>query len=188
MLCRIGDAIRASPPIKCALGTPALGERSTPESYVEWEFQNAPSSWNCFRPYDRLEGKRILDIGCAHGGKPTYYALHGARHVTAIDKDEARVEVAREFARQKGVHNIAFETQDATTLRYPPNHFDLVIYNDSFEHGEEPGASLNAAYHVLRKGGTVNIAFPPMDLPGAPICLPIFAFRGLSFSFQTRRW
>ena len=164
-LCRIGDAICASPPIKWALGTPALGERSTPGTYVEWEFQNAPSSWNCFRPYNRLEGKEILDIGCAHGGKPTYYALHGARHVTAIDKDEARIEVARRFAQQKGAHNILFEAQNATTLPFPPGHFDLVIYNDSFEHVEEPAASLRAAYRVLRKGGTVNIAFPPYGSP-----------------------
>jgi SAM-dependent methyltransferase len=164
-LCRLGDALCIAPPLKWILRTPVLGERAARGSYVEWEFQNAASSWNCFRPYDRLEGKEVLDIGCALGGKPTYYALHGARHVIAIDKDEARIEAARQFARQKGAHNITFETQDAATLPYAPNHFDLVIYNDSLEHVEEPEASLNTAYRVLRKGGTVNIAFPPFGSP-----------------------
>jgi SAM-dependent methyltransferase len=144
---------------------PNLGERTLRDSYVEWEYQNAASSWSCFTPYDHLKGKEVLDIGSGHGGKPTYYALHGVRHVIAIDQDEARIESARQFARRKGAHNITFETQDAATLPYPPGHFDLVIYNDSLEHIEEPEASLNAAYRVLKKGGTVNIAFPPYGSP-----------------------
>ena len=164
-LCRIGDAFCGASPVRWILGTPTLGERMSPEAYVEWEFQNAALSWNYFKPYECLDGKKVLDIGCAHGGKPTYYALHGARHVTAIDNDEARIEAARQFAGRKGAANILFETRDAATLPYPSNHFDLVIYNDSLEHVEEPAASLKAAYRVLREGGTVNIAFPPYGSP-----------------------
>jgi SAM-dependent methyltransferase len=164
-LCRLGDSLCSAPLLKWILKTPALGNRSARGSFVEWEFQNAPSSWKCFNPYDCLGGKEVLDVGCGHGGKSAYYALQGARHVTAIDKDNARIEAAREFARKKNVINISFEAQDAATLPYSPEYFDLVIFSDSFEHLEEPAASLQAAYRTLRKGGTVNITFPPYGSP-----------------------
>ncbi len=151
--------------LKGPFKAPALGIRENPESYSEWEFQNAARTLVYFKPHDDIENKTILDIGCGLGGKSTYYALNGAKYVNAIDIDKERIEAAKNFAEKKKANNIDFEHQDATTLPFAPGRFDLVLFNDSFEHINNLRNTLKECYRVLRREGTVNILFPPYASP-----------------------
>ena len=164
-VCEFVNGILESPALGRLFRTPALGTRADPDSYTGWEFENAEHALTCFKPNDGIEDKFILDVGCGFGGKSIYYALHGARHVTAIDLDEMRIGAAREYAAKKHVSNIRFDIQDAASLRFDNEQFDLVIFSDSFEHVNDPAAVLRECNRVLRKGGTVNIMFPPYNSP-----------------------
>jgi len=164
-ICKAMNFLFKVPPLKWLFKRPALGIRKDLESYAEWEFQNAAKTLICFKPYDNIKGKTILDSGCGLGGKSTYYALNGAKYVTAIDLDKERIEAARDFARKKNTNNIRFEIQNAASLPYAAEKFDIIIFNDSFEHIDNPANTLKECYRVLRKGGMVNIIFPPYSSP-----------------------
>ena len=91
-------------------GTLEPGGRESCEAYAEMEFQRGRSSLEIYKPYDSIEGKRILDVACGMGGKSTYYALSGASWVVGIDIDEKRIAAAHDFAAGKGARNIFFGT------------------------------------------------------------------------------
>lgn len=160
-ICETLNRIAKSSLLNWIFGRPALGNRSHPEAYAEWEFQNAGQMLACFKPYDDIKNKTILDVGCGFGGKPTFYALNGAKQVTAIDLDKGRIEAAREFAEKKGMDNIRFAPMDAASLAFASEQFDRVHLHDAFEHVRDPANVLNECYRVLAKGGRINLAFPP---------------------------
>jgi ubiquinone/menaquinone biosynthesis C-methylase UbiE len=160
-LCTCMNAVFKSPLLNRLLRTPALGIRANPDTYTEWEFQSAENALTGFRPFDTIVGKSILDVGCGFGGKSVYYALHGARHVTGIDVDRDRIAAARQFAAKKCAANTRFEVEDAASLRFADEQFDLVIFSDSFEHVDDPGSVLKECWRVLKRGGRANIMFPP---------------------------
>ena len=164
-LCRLADAVLRAPPARWVLGAPALGDRRSLDAYLEWELRHAGLSWRCFEPYDGLEGKRVLDVGCGLGGKAMYCALNGAAHVTAIDADAVRIETARAFAGRMGIGNITFDVGDAARLPYDAGRFDLVVFNDSFEHVGNPAGALGESCRVLCDGGIACIVFPPYGSP-----------------------
>jgi SAM-dependent methyltransferase len=163
--CSAINDISKSPFLNWIFKVPALGSREDAESYAEWEFQNAEQTLTCFKPYNDIRHKSILDVGCGFGGKSTYYALHGAKHVEAIDLDKERIEAARAFAGKKNANNIRFEVEDAASLPFAQEQFDLVVFTDSFEHVQNPAEVLKECFRLLRKGGTVNILFPPYGSP-----------------------
>ena len=132
---------------------------------MSWEFNNSAGFLSSFRPYDQIENKAILDVGCGLGGKSTYCALNGAREVVGIDLDPMRIEAAQGFAAQRGARNTQFRVSDSTCLPFPDGAFDLVLFNDSFEHLESPEAVLRECCRVVAPGGSLNLAFPPYGSP-----------------------
>jgi len=164
-VCRAINAVLKAPPAKWLFHTPSLGTRHSKMSYAEWEFQNATPALAAFAPYDDIQGKTILDIGCGLGGKSTWYALNGALHVTAIDADAEKVDAAQAFAAKRGAGNIRFEARSTPLLPYEPGRFDLVSFNDSFEHIAELGKTLHECRRLLKTGGRIAVTFPPAGSP-----------------------
>jgi S-adenosylmethionine-dependent methyltransferase len=113
----------------------------------------------------RLEGLRILDIGCGTGSSTVAMAEQGAK-VTAIDIDTGALEVARDRCRLYGIDAKLLHMNAEAIGEFGPNAFDLVIFSGSLEHmtNAERLAGLRAAWQILPPGGLLSVVDAPNRL------------------------
>lgn len=105
-------------------------------------------------------GKRVLDYGCGEGRFSFELLDRGAAHVTGIDISEARIEAAKERARERGVQErVAFSTADAHATGLTAGSFDLVIGSDILHHLDLEAALLELK-RLLAPGGTAVFVEP----------------------------
>jgi fatty-acid O-methyltransferase len=111
----------------------------------------------CIQLYHRaatqvdLSGKRVLEVGCGHGGGASYLmrTLHPASY-TGLDLNPAGIA----FCRQR--HNLPgldFVQGDAQSLPFPDQSFDAVINIESSNHYPQMSRFLAEVARVLRPGG-----------------------------------
>ena len=98
----------------------------------------------------RLEGLRVLDIGCGGGILAEDLARAGAR-VTGLDPSRETILVARAHARGLGLP-IEYRVGFAEKLRVRAA-FDVVFAVDVLEHVSRLDATLDAAIRALKPGG-----------------------------------
>lgn len=115
------------------------------------------------RQYARLEGARILDVGCGLG-----LYVHQARafsdDVWGVDVDEEKVaEASRTLA------NILKAPAEA--LPFPDGSFDVVLSHEVLEHVGDDRRAVSEAWRVLKCGGRLVIFVPnrwyPFETHGA---------------------
>lgn len=145
---------------------PRVGGRESAAAYSEWEYRVGRDIFQQHFPAARLDGARILDVGCGLGGKTVWYAESGARSVVGIDVDAAHTRQSRVFAAARG-HSarIAIVQGDAMRLPFAPHSFDIVTANDSLEHFADPGAALAELARVLVPQGRLYLYFTPYRSP-----------------------
>lgn len=100
--------------------------------------------------------EKVLDIGCAYGW--TLAALTGkAQKLYGIDVNETTLEEA-----QRSYPHIEFGYQDATTLPYNSNEFDVVILSEVIEHvgDDNKRPVINEAHRVLKENGLFIFTAP----------------------------
>jgi SAM-dependent methyltransferase len=76
----------------------------------------------------RLEGKRVLDVGCAEGLHALYMS-ESAEEVVGVDHRRSKISMARNTADALGIQNVTFrcgDVRDQTLLR-DLGRFDLVL-------------------------------------------------------------
>ena len=101
-----------------------------------------------------LEGARLLDVGSAHGWFLEAAAERGM-HVLGLEPD---AEVASRAA-----------TRLETRIGYFPDAvaagetFDVIAFNDVFEHLPDPAQTLGACVRLLRPGGRLLLNLPDAD-------------------------
>ena len=115
----------------------------------------------------RLEGARVLEIGCGTGSSIFAMAEQGSK-VTGIDVMPDSVEVARTRFRLFGLDEPSLHDMNATEVDTHFDHqsFDLVIFFASLEHmthGERL-RSLQAAWRLLADDGILCITEAPNRL------------------------
>ncbi len=110
---------------------------------------------NLIRRYVRLEGARVLDIGCGIG---TYVRklLDLTRDAYGIDIDTARV-------RQGGTGTLAVAVSEE--LPFATGSLDAVLLNEVIEHVRDDKGTLREACRVVRPGGHVVIFAPNRRYP-----------------------
>ncbi|KAA8963875.1 MAG: class I SAM-dependent methyltransferase [Mycobacterium sp.] len=98
-----------------------------------------------------LAGKRVLEVGCGHGGGASYLvrALGPASYV-GLDLNQAGIEFCRRRHRLPGLE---FVPGDAENLPFPPQSFDAVINIESSHCYHHFDRFLGEVARVLRPGG-----------------------------------
>lgn len=139
-------------------------------SYTEWQFVKGEQTIQFFLPYhsqqEMFHDKMVLDIGCGGGGKTCYYATFRPKQIIGIDVVPHYAEEGNDFAREKGLADIAsFMTADAANMPFADETFDSIIMNDAMEHVDDPEKTLAECFRVLKPGGHLYINFPPYYHP-----------------------
>ncbi|MGE2721074.1 phthiotriol/phenolphthiotriol dimycocerosates methyltransferase [Mycolicibacterium celeriflavum] len=100
---------------------------------------------------DGFAGKRVLEVGCGHGGGASYLArtMAPASYV-GLDVNAAGVEFCR---RRHQVPGLEFVHGDAEDLPFPAESFDVVINVESAHCYEHFDRFLAEVARVLRPGG-----------------------------------
>jgi len=103
-----------------------------------------------------LEGKDILDVGCASGSISKYIAQMGYK-VYGIDTLESSIEIANEFFSNP---NATYELRDMIKQPFAENSFDCILFFETIEHVENPAQFLREFHRILRPNGCLILSTP----------------------------
>ena len=142
---------------------PPVAGRESAQLYAESQYNRAYSSLALYESHIELEDKDILDAGCSLGGKTVYYAEHGCKSITGVDRDDVYIKHAKQFAKKKGMLNIQFKIAELNKLPFESDSFDLIFLNDVVEHIRRPVLieALKECKRVVKPNGRICLEFPP---------------------------
>jgi len=115
-------------------------------------------------------GARCLDAGCGGGDVSLDLARIAGPdgEVVGIDRDEVKLELAREEARAAGLDNVSYRVADVTRLE-AEGEFDVVYSRFLLAHLADPAAAMERLVAAARPGGLV--VMEDIDFRGA-FCHP----------------
>jgi len=103
----------------------------------------------------RLQGKRVVDIGCGGGILSDSMARRGA-NVLGIDLASKSLKVAELHALEAGTRNVDYREVAAETLAVEePAAFGIVTCMEMLEHVPQPASIVNACAALAAPGGWV---------------------------------
>jgi glycosyltransferase involved in cell wall biosynthesis/ubiquinone/menaquinone biosynthesis C-methylase UbiE len=120
-------------------------ERYRYETYAPWMRQTME--------FDRHQGAKLLEIGGGMGTDLAQFAAHGAR-VTDADLSTGHLRLARENFAVRGLSG-EFLQQDAESLVFDDNTFDVVYSNGVLHHTPDTRQAVREIFRVLKPGGRV---------------------------------
>lgn len=106
--------------------------------------------------------ERLLHIGTGEGDYDRMLA-NFAESVVACDINEIELAFASELNRD--VENLEYQVQDAQSMSYEDESFDLVVAIDVVEHVLDSEAMIREISRVLKPGGLGVISFPSVNFP-----------------------
>lgn len=98
----------------------------------------------------------IADLGAGEGTFSQLLAQR-ARHVIAIDNSEKMVEFGAGLAREHGFENLEYRLGDIQDPPIDDNSVDLAFFSQALHHARKPARAIEAAYRILKPGGTIVI-------------------------------
>jgi len=104
-----------------------------------------------------IEGKNVLDVGCAAGGLSKAIAERGS-NVHAIDVLDESIKIAKEFNNVEG--KTRYEVRDLLKNPFPENSFDCVTFLETIEHVENPATYIKEFYRILKPNGFLVLSTP----------------------------
>lgn len=111
-------------------------------------------------------GDRVLDLGCGEGRHVHGLYLLGGLDIVGVDLDEGALKKAADGLAtlpkpsDEDTGKIAFETGDATALRFEDDSFDAIICSEVLEHLPDYHAALVEMRRVLKPEGKLCISVP----------------------------
>jgi len=115
-------------------------------------------------PFERLAGKRVLEIGCGMGLHSELIKRAGAE-LTSIDLSETSVEATTRRFALKGLEG-DIRQMDAETLAFPDGTFDFVWSWGVIHHSSRTGRVVREIHRVLKPGGECRVMV--YNLAGMP--------------------
>ena len=113
-----------------------------------------PLRVNYISQHINLAEKRVLDIGCGGGILAEALAHHGAT-VTAIDKAEASLSVARLHLLESQLDISYLDSTAEEFAETQPAQFDVVTCLEMLEHVPDPSSVVAACQRLVKPGGLV---------------------------------
>ncbi|UCD07485.1 MAG: methyltransferase domain-containing protein [Candidatus Aenigmatarchaeota archaeon] len=104
-------------------------------------------------------GERVLDAGCGIGGSSIWLAENLGAIVTGINISQKQIDMAKRFARERGVENLVkFYNRDFIDTKFPNKSFDVVWEIESMCHADDKRDFLKETWRILKKGGRLIVA------------------------------
>jgi ubiquinone/menaquinone biosynthesis C-methylase UbiE len=102
-------------------------------------------------------GMHLLDVGCGPGTITMDLAevLGPTGRVTALERSEEALGLARREAARRGTANVEFVVGDVADLHLPDHAFDVVHAHQVLQHVDAPVQALTEMRRVCRPGGLV---------------------------------
>ena len=127
-----------------------------PESEFKPLHQINPLRLDWIDGYARLEGKRVLDVGCGGGILADSMARRGAAEVVGIDLATKALRVAQLHALETGTPHIQYhEVSVERLVSEQPASFDVVTCMEMLEHVPDPASIVAACARLVKPGGWV---------------------------------
>lgn len=120
----------------------------------------------------RVDGRRILDIGCGSGIGASLLLELGASMVDAIDHRPAVLELAR---MKHAKHGLDFHVMFWEELDFPDDTFDMVLCLDPSSPVTDPSL-LQEVDRVLKSGGEYVCAIERKPIDGLEVLLPRYGY------------
>jgi len=98
-----------------------------------------------------------LDVGCGTGAMAIRLARLGL-HLTLLDSSQEMLDIAKRTALDGGItEKITFRSGDAAQLAslFPARSFDVILFHNTLEYVDDPGAVLHGAAHLLRNPSAI---------------------------------
>ena len=96
------------------------------------------------------------DLGAGEGLISQLLAAR-AKKVIAVDHSPRMVEVGRDLAKRSGLKNLEYRLGDMENPPIRPGSVDVAILSQALHHAVHPPRVLEAAWKILRPGGTLLI-------------------------------
>ena len=96
------------------------------------------------------------DLGAGEGLISQLLAAR-AKKVIAVDHSSRMVEVGRDLAKRSGLKNLEYRLGDMEHPPIRPGSVDVAILSQALHHAVHPARVLEAAWRILRPGGTLLI-------------------------------
>lgn len=101
---------------------------------------------------------RCLDVGSGGGDVTLQLArLAPDGHVTGIDLDDTKLDLARRETAEAGVANVTYRNEDMLEMPRDAERYDLIYVRFVLTHLVDPGAGLAALRARLAPGGTIVV-------------------------------
>ncbi|MBL28854.1 MAG: hypothetical protein CMM50_15030 [Rhodospirillaceae bacterium] len=134
-----------------------LGQISDPETQ---EIARRRINWVA----RKVEGKRVLDIGCSEGILPILLARQGINAI-GVDINFSAIEYANELRQSEPIsvqNSLSFVHGDIHSLELPEddNLFDTIVASEVLEHFAQPERTIPHILPLLKKDGLLIITTP----------------------------
>jgi len=117
-----------------------------------------PTTKALFERVGIADSARCLDVGCGGGDVTQELArLAPNGHVTGIDLDAAKLDIARREQAAAGISNIAYRREDLFETRRAAERYDLIYVRFVLTHLPDPAAGLAALCARLAPGGMIVV-------------------------------
>ena len=120
----------------------------------------AAGEWHQLKPlFPRLQGKKVLDLGCGYGWHCKFAEEQGAVQVLGIDISQRMLNEAQK--RNTG-ENIRYRLCNIENYEYPENTWDCVVSNLALHYITDLEGIYQKVYQTLKPGGIFlfNIEHP----------------------------
>lgn len=119
--------------------------------YAASSFYRTPQPFGRLIPFEKLKGKRVLEIGCGLGLHSQLIAEAGAR-LTSIDLTPRAVGLTQKRMALKGIE-CDVRVMDAENMEFEENEFDFVWSWGVIHHSANTDEIIRQVARVLKPGG-----------------------------------
>jgi len=104
---------------------------------------------------------KVLDIGCGTGGSAFYLARRYSVDVHGVDLATNMIAIAQDYRTEmepEVKHRVQFYVEDATTMCYPKEFYDVVYSRDTILHIEDKEELFRKFLYTLKPGGKLMVS------------------------------